>query len=139
MITFEINYLAVLIAGIIFQALGAAWYSPALFGTAWMKESGMSEAELAAAKTKGMGKTYTIAFIGALLSAFVLAHVIQAFGATTALEGAQGGFWMWLGFAVPVQLGSVLWDNKSTKYFAITTGYQLVALMLSGALLAIWP
>lgn len=139
MLSFEVNYLAVLVAGIIFQALGAAWYSPALFGTAWMRESGMTDAQLAAAKAKGMGKTYTIAFIGALITAFVLAHITQAFNARTAFDGAQIGFWMWLGFAAPIQLGSVLWDNKSTKYFAITTGYQLVALVISGALLAIWP
>ncbi|MBI2610525.1 hypothetical protein HYW60_01140 [Candidatus Kaiserbacteria bacterium] len=38
----------------------------------------------------------------------------------------------------PISRGSVLWDNKSWKYWFITSGYYLVALLLMGVVLALW-
>ncbi|HQU56998.1 MAG TPA: DUF1761 domain-containing protein, partial [Chitinophagaceae bacterium] len=38
-----INWLAVLVAGISSFVIGGIWYSPALFGNAWMKENNLSE------------------------------------------------------------------------------------------------
>ncbi len=35
----SINWLAVFVAGISAFVLGGVWYSPALFGKAWMKEN----------------------------------------------------------------------------------------------------
>mgnify|MGYP000498174379 CR=1 FL=1 len=38
----EVNYLAVLLAGVVSMVLGFVWYSPAVLGKPWMKERGMS-------------------------------------------------------------------------------------------------
>jgi hypothetical protein len=45
---FPINWFAILAAVIIKQAIGAFWYSPALFGPSWCKLAGVSEAEMKA-------------------------------------------------------------------------------------------
>lgn len=42
----KINYLAVLVAAISTFLIGGLWYSPLLFGKAWMNANGFSEAEL---------------------------------------------------------------------------------------------
>lgn len=49
-----ISYPAVLGAAIASMILGFLWYGP-LFGNAWMRLSGMTEADKAAAQKKGMG------------------------------------------------------------------------------------
>ena len=43
-----INWIAVLVAGISSFGLGAIWYSPKLFGNAWMKDNGLTEEKLRA-------------------------------------------------------------------------------------------
>jgi hypothetical protein len=138
MIMFEVNYLAVLVGGIITMALGAFWYSPAGFGTLWQKLSGVTDEKIAQAKQGGMGKLYAANFVAALVMAFVLAHVVVAFEATTVPQGMQAGFWIWLGFIATTMLGTVLWDGKPFKLYAINAGYYFVSLLIVGSLLAVW-
>ena len=133
----EVNYLAVLVSAIISMIIGFLWYGP-LFGKQWMALMGFKVKDMEKAKEKGMMTSYLAAFIGALLMAFVLAHVIVAFEATTILEGIQGGFWVWLGFIVTTMLGSVLWEGKSIKLFWLNSIHSLVVLAITGAILAVW-
>ena len=39
----EINWFIVLLAGLIPLVTGAIWYNPKVFGTAWLRESGLTE------------------------------------------------------------------------------------------------
>ncbi len=136
--TVDINLWAVLVAALANMVLGFYWYSPAGFGKAWMKESGMTEAKINASKKKGMNASYFLALVSAFVMAYVLAHIIDFAQATTLVEGLQAGFWCWLGFVATVGTGMVLWDGKSWKLYGIIMGYYLVALLVMGAILATW-
>lgn len=138
MVTGEVNYLAVLIAAVLNMAIGAYWYSPAGFGKQWAELMGWNSKAKMDEMKKGAGKSYAWMFVGALIMSFVLANVVRLAGATTVVEGAMVGFWVWLGFVATVQVGSILWDNKPPKLFAINTGYSLLTLLVNGAILAIW-
>lgn len=138
MITGDVNYLAVVIAAVINLAIGAWWYSPAGFGKQWSALMGWGEGAKMEAMKKGAAKSYIWGFVTALVTAFVLANVVRAFGAVTLVQGATIGFWMWLGFAATIQIGSILWDLKPPKLFFINTLYSLVTLVINGALLAMW-
>lgn len=135
----EVNYLAVLVAGISAMVLGSIWYSPMLFGAVWMKESGVSKQQIDAAKKKGMALSYILNFIAALVTAYVLAHFLYYTNAATVTAGLQTAFWIWLGFIVTVLLGSVLWESKSCKYFLINVVYHLASLLAMSAILVAWP
>lgn len=137
-----INYGAILAAVILAVALGVLWYGP-LFGRQWMRMVGISHAEMEEAKAKGvrgMWRTYALMIVGTLITAYVLAHVLEYAASFTDEEGIElginTGFFMWLGFVAPVMLGSVLWEGRPWKYWFITAGYYLVSLMLMGAIIA---
>ncbi len=137
----EINYLAVLASAVAGMALGGIWYGP-LFGKSWMSLSGLTQSQLDGEKAKGMGKRYALAFVGALVMAYVLAHALvfangylQTGGFSSGLMGA---FWNWLGFIAPVLLGKVLWEGKSFKLWILDSGYYLVALLIMGTILSLW-
>ena len=136
-----INYLAILAAGVSNMILGYLWYGP-LFGKQWIVWSGMNQQGLDAAKTKGVAKSYVLMFLGALVMAYVLAHVIVFGGTYTQTTGISAGIssavWSWLGFIAPVTLGTVLWDNKPWKLWVLNNGYNLVGLILMGIILSLW-
>lgn len=134
----EVSLISIFVTAIVGMAIGGLWYSQLLFGDVWMKLSGMSKKELAQAKQKGTGKMYAAAFIVTFISAYVLAHFVQYVTTTTFVEGMQLGFWLWLGFVMPVQSSIVLWENKSWKLFVLNTAYQLVSLLVMGGILAVW-
>lgn len=140
MITPVINYFAVTAATIAAQVIGFTWYGP-LFGKLWMKLSGMSEKQIADAKKKGMKgmkSTFAISILGSFVMAFVLAHFVDYVEATTVSGALQLAFWLWLGFIATVALGSVLWEGKSWKLYALNVAYYLVTLSVMASILAVW-
>jgi len=134
----DTNYLAVLVGAGINMAVGMFWYSTAGFGKPWMTMMGMTNNDLKSAKKKGMGKIYTAAIMSALIQVWVLSIFIDWAQAATVNEGAATGLLLWLGFVATVSLGTILWENKPVKLYLLNNGYNVVALTVNGALLAIW-
>ncbi len=131
----SINYLAVVAGAISNMVLGAIWYSPRVFGTTWMRMTGKRMEDMAGAN---VGRSYLISFIGALVMAWVLSMFVDFAKATTIGTGAFTGFWVWLGFIATVGLAGVTFGGQSWGLYALNMGYQLVAIVVMGAILAFW-
>lgn len=126
----EVNLLAVLIAAALYFFLGGVWYSEKLFGHIWAKE--------VVDHDKRSKNSFLIAegIIG-LIIASILALFISATGAAGVFGGVKIGFLIWIGFVATFQLSSVLWGKRSLKHFFVNTGFDLVALSLMGAVIAL--
>ena len=142
----SVNYLAVVLCGIVSMGLGSLWYGP-LFGAAWLKGAGISPETLEKMKSdprmkSKMARSYAIMFIGSIVTAFVLAHSIVFAGSylhiAGTIAGIEAAIWNWLGFVAPVTIGMVLWEMKSMKYWLIVSGYSLAYLLIAGVILANW-
>lgn len=136
-----VNYLAVLVAAVANMILGSLWYGK-FFAKPWIAMSGITPQQMEEAKSKGMGKSYALAFVGSLLMSYILSHVLtfatDYLGSSGVSAGIMTGFWNWLGFVAPVMLGSVLWENKPWKLWMINSGYYLASLVMMGIILAVW-
>ena len=140
----DVNYWAVLVGGVVAMIVGGLWYGP-LFGKAWMRGMGWdpNNAELMEKMKKKAGPAYLQMFILALVQAYVLAHGIWAFGiampdVTGVSAGLQSGFWIWLGFVLPIKYGDKLWGGKQFKYVAVDLAYYLVILLITGVIISVW-
>ncbi|MBI4361338.1 DUF1761 domain-containing protein [Candidatus Micrarchaeota archaeon] len=133
----NVNLVAVLVAAVVQMALGFLWYSPMLFGNSWMKLVGIKPSDMEKGK-KEMPKSAGLGFLAAVVMTFILAQVIGFMQAATLVDGLLAGFWMWLGFVATVLAGFVLWEGKPVKLYLINSGYYLVALLLSSAILVLW-
>ena len=137
----EVNYLAIIVAGIASMAVGFLWYGPILFGKPWMKMMGYTEESMKKAQ-KEMGKTYTISFVLSLVTAYVLSHVMvlsqNFFHYSMLSTGLMTAFWMWLGFVMPVQATDTLFGGKRKKLVAINAGYQLASLLVMGVVIGLF-
>ena len=140
----DINYWAVLVGGVVAMIVGGLWYGP-LFGKAWMRGMGWDpdDAEQMARVKKAAGPAYFQMFILALVQTYVLAHIIWAYGlalptVTGVSASLQSGFWIWLGFVLPIKYGDKLWGGKQFKYVAVDLGYYLVLLCVLGVILSVW-
>ncbi len=136
----QVNFLAILLAGIVSMAVGFFWYSPMVLGKPWMKLKGYTADSLKKAQ-KEMGKLYGVSFVVSLITAYVLSHVMTlsvAFFHYGKLEtGLITAFWMWLGFMMPVQLTATIFGDKKWKLLAIDSGYQLASVLLMGVVLGL--
>ena len=132
----SINWFAVLVAGISAFVLGGVWYSPALFGNAWMKANNLNIEEI---KKGNMLKIYGIAFILSLVMAVNLAMFLadNALQKTDITWGATAGFLagIWVFCAVAIH---GLFEHRSARLILINGGYSLVGLILMGAIIGLW-
>jgi len=131
----QINYLAVLVCAIVFMALGFFWYSPMLFAKQWMKLVKKTEKDI---KKDAKPQMYIAAFVIALIISYMLANIINIYQATGAINGAITGFWVWLGFTATTTATEYLFEGRPRYLYFINTGYQLVAFIIAGGILAVW-
>ncbi|MES1226603.1 MAG: DUF1761 domain-containing protein [Bacteroidota bacterium] len=128
-----VNWLAVLVAGISAFVLGGVWYSPALFGKAWMTENNMTVEDV---KKGNRAKIFGWSFILSLVMAANLGMFITTPDLTLSkgiIFGLLTGLWIFCGIAI---VG--LFEHKSARYIFINGGYMLVALGLMGAIIGLW-
>src|SRR5437879_2721411 len=101
-----LNVWAVLVAAVSTMVVGFLWYSPMLFARPWMRLMGYDpddKAKIAEMK-KSAGLSYAMSLVASVLSAAVLAKVIQIATVNTPLYGMKIGLAVWLGFVTTVQL-----------------------------------
>ncbi len=131
----EINWLAVIVAGLAQVVLGFIWYSSSVFGKAWLREVGLSDEAAREGFSAGM---LIWTFLGAFATSLVLAIVIGWSGAEDALEGLLVGLVVGLGFFLVSNSVRDMYEQRSTKLSLITSGNDVVAMALSGVILGAW-
>lgn len=132
----QLNYLAVLVSGLVYFSLGGLWYSPALFARPWLAAIGKTEEEIRQGGSPVAG--YAVSLIGALLSAFVLALLVHHTGTTT-LQGALTlGFFVWLGFIATTNAPPYFFEDRSRVLYAIYVGYTLAGFLIMSVILTFW-
>lgn len=157
-----INWLAVLAATFVTLPVGFIWYNKNVFGTIWMKETGITEES---AKNANMLKIFGLTIFFSFLMAFFMpqivihqvgalqltggdltktlpsyhafmndyAHHHRSFG-HGALHGAMTGIFLIL----PAIGINAQYESKSWKYIFINAGYFIVSLALMGGILCAW-
>ena len=131
----HVNYLAILVVGIISYLLGALWYSPLLFAKHWINAIGKTEEDL---KGGASPITYVITFVVWVVTLYVLSVFIHYSGASTLGYGMLAGFLCWFGFYALLSLMTNLFEQKPKQLWLINASYVLVAFLIAGGILAIW-
>lgn len=139
-----LNPLAILVAAIIAFAFGGLWYGPIL-GKKWAGYMGMDMTQKPPPGV--MRRAFLLQAIGLLLTSYVLAQLNQAWrpsvwGAGTdawpAIYGFFGGFFVWIGFYIPMQLSKVSWEMRPWGLFFVNAGHDFIILQLISQTTAHW-
>ncbi len=129
-----VNWLAVLVAALSTFLLGGLWYSPVLFGKAWMKENGFSDEDM---KKGNMGMIFGFSFILSLVMAANLAMFLND-PKTDTMWGATAGFLAGFGWVAMAVFIIGLFERRSLKYMFINAGYMTVSFVAMGVILGSW-
>ena len=132
----EINFGAVLVAAVATFILGAVWYA-VLFGGRREKMLGYT-AEEKKEMEKAAPRTFSVLFVCYFVLAFVVAFLVSKLGLNSALQGGGLGFLLWLGLAATIQMTGHVTSNRPIGIYVIDSSYQLVYLVLTGAILGAW-
>jgi len=135
MILFELNYLPILVSAIIYMGVAALWYSPLMFGRAWMEENRVREEDL---KRRGMLPGLGFAVLAAIVLGFGLALLQHMAGVTNWFTGALIGGFAALLISAPAALPVYVFENRSMRLFFLNEGMPVAALIIMGAVIGGW-
>jgi hypothetical protein len=133
----DLNWLAVIVAGIAYFALGAVWYAPAVFGKAWQRSMGW---ETPAGGQPGPA-LYIVPLITCLLASIAVGMLAEATGTDKFGEGIVLGLVTGVGIAGAVLFVTEIFDPKKPEpmtWFGITAGYHLVGLLIASVIVSVW-
>jgi hypothetical protein len=133
----KINYPAVIVAAIVHFILGGLWYG-VIFASKFVEITGWTPAQLEQIAAQSHWSQYAMAFVTSLVLVYILAHFVQYTGAKGVAGGMQTAFWLWLGFVATTQLATVIFEQRKLGLYVLNVGYQLVACLICGAILAVW-
>ncbi|REJ80899.1 MAG: DUF1761 domain-containing protein [Bacteroidetes bacterium] len=164
----EFNWYIFLIAALIPMITGFIWYSPKLFGNAWMQACGLTEEQL---KGANMSKVFLLSYVLSILLALSLysltvhqshlasiflgtegfgdptsevgmlhASIMEKYGNNfrTFKHGAFHGFLAGIFIVLPILGTNAMFERKSWKYVWINTGYWAITIMLMGGVVCQW-
>ncbi|MFA6540885.1 MAG: DUF1761 domain-containing protein [Bacteroidota bacterium] len=131
-ITITIDVIPLLISSIVCFALGAFWFSPALFGRKWKSLRAVQDHE-------GITlRSYSLSFIVIVILNIFMSFIVDLTHAATMSSGIVIGVLMWSGFCATTAAIQFLFERRSLPLFLITSGYSLVLCVISATLNALW-
>ena len=164
----EINLKILLLAALVPLVIGFVWYNKNVFGTAWMKATGMTEED---GKTANMplifGLTYLFSFFLAFAMQFMVIHQFHLYSLwandptmmqpgseinnlltdlmtkygnnfRTFKHGVLHGVIGGFTIALPILGVNALFEKKGFKYIAINVGFWIVSMALMGGIICAW-
>ncbi|HZO63411.1 MAG TPA: DUF1761 domain-containing protein [Kribbellaceae bacterium] len=134
----DLNWLAVIVAAIVYFAIGGAWFAPFAFGKIWQEAIGWTEADAAKATPASM---YVIPAVTCLVETIALAMLAEATGTDTFGEGIVLGIVAGVGLTAAALYVTGFFDPRKPKpgqWIAITAGYHVVGLLVGAIILAVW-
>jgi hypothetical protein len=156
------NIYAYLVAALSTLVVGFIWYNPKVFGTIWMRESGMTEEKM---KGSNMAFIFGMSFFYAFLISTVInvltVHQMGAFGMIggdvinakpsyaafmadyetafrTFKHGALHGLLTGLFLVFPIIATNAMYERRSFKYTMVSSGFWIVCFMIMGGIICAW-
>ncbi len=134
----EINYVAVILAGISSMVVGSIWYARQVFGNHWMKLTGLTEKKIKEGNSNN-SLTYLYVLVASLITAYVLAHMTflsYNFFKDSYMVAAVGtAFWAWFGFTAARMLTHDLFENRRKKLTLINISHEFATIMVMGLII----
>ena len=133
----DVNWLAVILAGLSSLIVGSVFYAKPVFGNTWMKL-----AKLDGKKMGSGASSIALALVMSLITAFIIAHVAaisRPFYEVSALSAAlTTAFWLWIGVSLTTVVIHDSFEHRPKALTFLTVAYQFFAMMAMGLIIGLF-
>ena len=134
----EINWLATIVAALVYFVLGGIWFAPPLFGRAWAAAAGMQMPGEGEGPGAGI---YAAPLIGTLLASIATAMIASGTESTTLGDGLVLGIVLGIGFVVSLMGTTIAFETTKPNpamWGVITAGYHFVGIVAVALIVSAW-
>jgi len=133
----DMNWLAVVVAAVATFLIGGVWYA-GLFAKPFQRLNGYSDAQLAEMRRRRPPPVFFgILLVCYFVMAFTVALIVNGLGLRVWMSGLVVGFALWV-LVVAIQASGHVASSKPWSALGLDAAYQLIYLLMSGALIAGW-
>jgi hypothetical protein len=128
----DVNYLAALVAALVFFAIGAIWYAPPVLGRVWQKAVGLSQDQLRPNPMLFVGT-----FIAYFLMAVTLAAIARSTGASDFADGLVLGLFVGIGIvAAGIWVGGAYEQRMNLAW--LNMGNGVLGIVVMAVIVTVW-
>ena|SRR5690242_8983646 len=131
----HLNWLAIIVAGIAYFALGAIWYS-VIFKNAWIKSSGVNPND--PNMKKGVAQIMLASLVLMIVASFGVAIFQSLIYVGSWMTGAKVGLVAGVCFSATAICISYLYEKRPLMLHFINAAYNVVGCVVAGIILALW-
>jgi hypothetical protein len=141
MIFASVNYLSVVVAAVAAWLFGAVYYGA--LGKPWVAAQGKTMEQFKSEQAHKSGTVagmapFILAFVAALVMAFVLYGILTHMGRFTVRAGLISAAFCWFGFVLTTIAVNNAFSGRSAMLTVIDSGHWLGALLVIGAIIGWW-
>jgi Protein of unknown function (DUF1761) len=134
----QLNWLAVLVAAVVYFVLGALWYSPMLFARPWQRSIGWDPERTPPEQSP---LTYVVPFLAYVVMAIAVGMLAKATATDEISEGLVLGLVVGVGLSLAHTLVDASFDPNKPEpwlWFAINGAYHTIGLIIVAVIIAAW-
>jgi hypothetical protein len=135
MMASSMNYWAILVAAVAYMALGALWYSPALFGNAWMRGISKTREQLAA---QASPINYLWALITSFVASYGIARIMSWSGGNTIGDAIKISILAAICFVLTTMSVNDTFEGRPKGLTFINILYHIVGFIIIGIIIGAW-
>lgn len=132
----RINHWIILILAVAHQLIGAAWYSPFLFGYRWINASGFRFSDLPPVTGLDFYLPFILSVIASVLLCYTMTILYIKLNIVTASKGIKWSFVFWFVFLFLGVLTHNLFAQRPVALTIIDSGRDCLIYVLSGLVIS---
>ena len=135
----EINYWAVLLATLSTMVVGSIWYTPKVFGNAWMKLANVDPHREGASAVMPIVVTVIVSFISAWVLAGSVNIAWHFYGGSYFVASLVTGVLLWAGFTAARFITHDAFEGRPTNLTLMNIAHELVTFVVMAVIIGVWP
>lgn len=134
----EINYWAVIVATLSTMVVGSIWYTPKVFGNAWMRLAKVTPGE-GNSPVRAILVTLVVSFITSWVLAGAIWIAYDFYGGSFLISALFTGAVLWAGLTAARFITHDAFEGRPAKLTLMNCAHELVTILVVALVIGIWP
>lgn len=135
----EINYWTVLLATLSSMVVGSIWYTPKVFGNAWMRLAKVDPNRPGASAVGPILVTVVVSFITAWVLAGSATIAWHFYGGSYVMAALVTSVLLWAGFTAARFITHDAFEGRPANLTVMNIAHELVTIVVMAIIIGVWP